>query len=126
MKISRFNIYRVLIAVGLAIAIAIAIATDTPVIALAAVIAGIVLAFFVQRRNREIVRDERVSQIGWKAASAAFNTVIIIAAIASLGIALFRHQLPENVVFFGSIMGYFICAALLIQMGFYSYFSRKN
>jgi uncharacterized membrane protein len=125
MKINRFNVYRALIAAGLAIAIGIAITTETPVIALAAVIAGIVLAFFVQRRNKEIVRDERVSQIGWKAASAAFNTVIIVAAIGSLCTALFRQQLPEDIVFFGSIMGYFICAALLLHMGFYAYYSRK-
>jgi uncharacterized membrane protein len=125
MKISRFQIYRALIAAGLAVAVSIAILADTPIIALAAVIAGIALSFYVQRRNKEIVRDERVSQISWKAASAAFNTVIIIAAIGSLGIALFRGQLPENLVFFGSIMGYFICAALLLHMGFYAYFSRK-
>lgn len=125
MKISKFRMYKAIIAGGLGIAVAIAIVTDTAIIALLAVIAAIVLAFILERRNKEIVRDERISQINGKAASASFNTMLIVAALASLGIALFRSQLPENIVFFGSIMGYFICAALILHLCFYAYFSRK-
>jgi uncharacterized membrane protein len=125
MQISKFRIYKAVIAGGLAIAVAIAIGTNTPVIALLAVIIGIALAFIVERSNKEIVRDERISQINGKAATASFNTVLVLAAASSLVIALFRGQLPENVVFFGSVMGYVTCAALLVHMGFYAYFSRK-
>jgi uncharacterized membrane protein len=125
MQMSKFRIYRVLIAGGLVIAVAIAIATNTPIIALAAVVIAIVLAFILERSNKEIVRDERIVQISGKAASASFNIMLILAAVASLGIALFRSQLPENVVFFGAIMGYFICAAVLLHLCFYAYFSRK-
>ena len=125
MQYSKFRIYKALIAGGLAIAVGIAIATDTAIIALAAVIAAIILAFILERSNKEIVRDERISQINGKAASASFNIMLIVAALASLGIALFHSQLPENVVFFGAIMGYFICAALLLHLCFYAYFSRK-
>jgi uncharacterized membrane protein len=126
MQHSKFRIYKALIAGGLAIAVGIAIATDTAIIALAAVIAAIILAFILERSNKEIVRDERISQINGKAASASFNIMLIVAALASLGIALFRSQFPENVVFFGAIMGYFICAALLLHFCFYAYFSRKR
>jgi uncharacterized membrane protein len=125
MQISRFRIYKWLIAGGLGIAVAIAIATDTAVIALAAVVVGIVLAIILERSNKEIVRDERISQISGKAASASFYSVLILGAVASLGIALFHSRLPENVLFFGTIMGYFICLALLLHIGFYAYFSRK-
>jgi len=125
MQINKFRIYKGLIAGGLVIAVAIAIATDTPVIALAAVVAAIALAFILERRNKEIVRDERILQISGKAASASFNTVIILAAVAALGTALFRNQLPENIVFVGTIMGYFVCVAILLQICFYTYFSRK-
>lgn len=125
MQINKFLIYRVLIAGGLVIAVAIAIGTDTPIIALAAVLVAIVLAFILERRNKEIVRDERISQISGKAASVSFNIMLVLAAVASLGTALFRSQLPESVVFLGAIMGYFICAALLLYMCFYVYFSRK-
>jgi uncharacterized membrane protein len=125
MQKNKFRIYRVFIAVGLVIAVAIAISTDTPIIALAAVIVAIVLAFIMERRNKEIVRDERISQISGKAASVSFNIMLALAAVASLGTALFRSQLPENIVFLGAIMGYFICAALLLYMCFYAYFSRK-
>ena len=126
MRISRFRIYKAAIGVGLGIAVAVAIITNTPVIALAAVVAAIVLAFILERGNKEIVRDERITQITRRAATAAFNTILILAAAASLGIALFRSQLPENVVFFGSIMGYVICAALLLHICYYAYFSRKQ
>jgi uncharacterized membrane protein len=125
MQISKYRIYKAIIAGGLALAVAIAIGTNTPVIALAAVLAAIVLAFIVERSNKEITRDERISQINGKAATASFNTVLILAAAASLVIALFRNQLPENIVFFGSVMGYVTCAALLVHMAFYAYFSRK-
>ncbi len=125
MQISRYRIYKALIACLLAIAVGIAIVTNTAIIALAAVIAGIAVAFILERNNKEIVRDERISQISGKAATAAFNTVIILAAAASLVTALFRSQLPENIVFFGSIMGYFVCVALILNIGFYAYFSRK-
>ena len=125
MQISKFRIYRAVIAGGLAIAVAIAIATDTPLIALAAVVAAIGLALILERRNKEIVRDERISQISGKAASASFNIMLILAAVAALGTALFRSQLPENVVFVGTVMGYFVCVALILHMCFYAYFSRK-
>ena len=125
MQISKFRIYKAVIAGGLAIAVAIAIATDTPLIALAAVVAAIGLAFILELRNKEIVRDERISQISGKAASASFNIMLILAAVAALGTALFRSQLPENVVFVGTVMGYFVCVALILHMCFYAYFSRK-
>jgi uncharacterized membrane protein len=125
MQISRYRIYKWIIAGGLGIAVAIAIATETPLIALAAVVIGIAVALVLERRNKEIVQDERISQINGKAASASFYTVLILGAVASLGIALFHSRLPENVVFFGTIMGYFICVALLLHLGFYTYFSRK-
>jgi len=125
MQISKFRIYKAVIAGGLAIAVAIAIATDTPLIALAAVVAAIGLALILERRNKEIVRDERISQISGKAASASFNIMLILAAVAALGTALFRSQLPENVVFVGTVMGYFVCVALILHMCFYAYFSRK-
>lgn len=125
MQISKFRIYKAIIAGGLVLAVAIAIGTDTPIIALLAVVAAIGLAFILERSNKEIVRDERISQISGKAASASFNITLILAAVASLGTALFRSQLPENVVFVGTIMGYFICVAVLLHMCFYAYFSRK-
>ena len=125
MQISKFRIYKAIIAGGLGIAVAIAIATDTAIIALVAVVVAIVLAFILERSSKEIVRDERISQISGKAASASFNIMIVLAAVVSLGIALFHSRLPENVVFFGTIMGYFICVALILHMCFYAYFSRK-
>jgi len=125
MQISRFRMYKWLIAGGLGIAVAIAIVTDTAIIALAAVVIGIALALILERRNKEVVRDERISQINGKAATASFYSMLILGAAASLGIALFHSRLPENVVFFGTIMGYFICVALLLHLGFYAYFSRK-
>jgi uncharacterized membrane protein len=125
MKISKFRTYKAIIAGGLGIAVAIAIVTDTAMIALAAVAVALVLAVILERRNKEIVRDERILQISGKAASFSFYSVLILGAVAALGTALFRSQLPENVVFFGTIMGYFICLALLLHMCFYAYFSRK-
>ena len=125
MKISKFRIYKAVIGGGLGCAVGVAIGTNTPIIALAAVIVAIVLAFILERSNKEIVRDERILQINWKAAYAAFICILILAAAASLGIALFHSQLPENVVFLGSIMGYLICAALILHICFYAYYSRK-
>jgi len=125
MQITRFRMYKWLIAGGLGIAVAIAIVTDTAIIALAAVVVAIALALILERRNREVVRDERISQISGKAATASFYSMLILGAVLSLGIALFRSRLPENVGFFGTIMGYFICVALLLHISFYAYFSRK-
>ena len=125
MQISKFRIYKAIIAGVLGIAVAIAVVTNTALIALVAVVAGIIVAVVLERSNKEIVRDERISQISGKAASAAFYTVLILGAAASLGTALFRSQLPENVVFFGTIMGYFICVALMLHVCFYAYYSRK-
>ena len=125
MKISRFRLYKAIIAGVLGVAVALAIVTDTPIIALVAVVVAIVLAFVLERRNKEIVRDERISQINGKATTASFYSMLIMAAAVALGIALFRSKLPENVVFVGTIMGYFTCAALLLHMCFYAYFSRK-
>ena len=125
MQISKYRIYKAVIGGGLGAAVGIAIATDTAIIALVAVVLAIVLAFILERRNKEIVRDERISQISGRAASISFTIMLILAAVASLGTALFRNQLPKDVVFAGTIMGYFICVALLLYMCLYAYFSRK-
>jgi len=125
MQISKFRIYKAIIAGGLVLAVAIAIGTDTAIIALVAVVVAIGFAFILERSNKDIVRDERISQISGKAASASFTTTLLLAAAASLSTALFRSQLPENVVFVGTIMGYFICVALILNICFYAYFSRK-
>ncbi|MDD5648588.1 MAG: DUF2178 domain-containing protein [Dehalococcoidia bacterium] len=125
MQISRFRIYRAAIGGGLGLAVGIAIGTNMPIIALAAVVVAVVLAIILERRNKEIVRDERIMQISWKAAYAAFISVLILAAAAALGTALFHNQLPENVVFLGSIMGYFVCIAIILHICLYAYFSRK-
>ena len=125
MQISRYRMYKWLIAGGLGAAVAVAIITGTAIIALAAVVVAIILALILERRNKEIVRDERISQISGKAATASFYTTLILGAAIALGTALFRSRLPENVVFFGTIMGYFICVALILHICFYAYFSRK-
>ena len=125
MRISRYRIYKGIIGGILGAAVAIAITTNTPVIALVAVVAGIAAAIILERRNKEIVRDERITQISGKAASASFYSVLILGAAISLFTALFRTQLPENIVFVGSIMGYFICVGLILQICFYAYYSRK-
>jgi len=115
----------VIIAGGLGAAVAIAIGLDIPIIALAAVVVAVTLSLILERTNKEIVRDERILQIGWKAAYASFISTLILAAVAALGTALFRSQLPENIVFVGTIMGYFICVAVLLHLCFYTYYSRK-
>ena len=125
MQISKYRIYKWIIAGMLGIAVAVAIATNTPLIALVSVVVAIVLAVILEHSNKEIVRDERISHISGKAASLSFYSVLILGAVAALGTALFRSQLPENVVFAGAIMGYFICVALLLHICFYAYFSRK-
>jgi uncharacterized membrane protein len=121
----KYNIFRALIMAAVIIAVAVAIATDTPVIALAAVVAAVAVAFLLERSNKKIVRDERISQISGKSSFVTFNIMLILAGFSSLVTALFRSQLPENVVFAGSIMGYSVCIALLLYMCFYIYLSRK-
>jgi uncharacterized membrane protein len=125
MKVSRFRLYKAGIGAMLGICVGIAISIDIPVIALAGVVIAILLAVIVERGNKEIVRDERISQISTKAAAVSFTIILITSAAASLGTALFRSQLPENIIFAGSLMGYFICVAMLIYICFYLYYSRK-
>jgi uncharacterized membrane protein len=124
-KISKYRIYKALIGGGLGIAVGIAIGTDTAVLALAAVIIAIIVSITLERRNKEITRDERILQINGKAASASLTTMLILAAIVSLGAALFRSHLPETIVFTGAVMGYFICIVLILHICFYNYYSRK-
>ena len=125
MQMKKYSIYRALIVgVGI-IGVAVAIFINTPIIALAVVVVAVVLAFIMERRNKEIVQDERITQIRGKAAFASFSTMLILAGAISLITALFRNQLPESIVFTGSIMGYSICVALLLYMCIYIYLSRK-
>jgi len=125
MKISKFRLYKAIIGAMLGISVGIAIGVDAPIIALVAVVIAIFFAVVIERGNKEIVRDERISQISGKAATLSFTILLILAAAASLGTALFRSQLPEDIVFIGSIMGYFVCIAILLHTCFYLYYSRK-
>ncbi len=125
MYMKKYNIYRSLIVAGGIIAVAVAIIINIPLIALAAVVITVALAVILERSNKEIVRDERGSQIKGKAAFTAFFSMLILAGVVSLVTALFRSQLPESVVFAGSIMGYSICIALLLYMCIYIFLSRK-
>jgi uncharacterized membrane protein len=109
MRISKFRIYKAIIAVLLGIAVAIAITTNTAIIALLAVVVAIAIAVILERSNKEIVRDERISQISRRAASASFNSIIILAAIAALGIALFRQYYGLFNLCCNSIAYVFLC-----------------
>ncbi len=125
MYMKKYNIYRALIVAGGIIAVAVAIIINIPLIALAAVVIDVALAVILERSNKEIVRDERGSQIKGKAAFTSFFSMLILAGVVSLVTALFRSQLPESIVFAGSIMGYSICIALLLYMCIYIFLSRK-
>jgi uncharacterized membrane protein len=125
MRVKKYSIYRFLIMAGVIIAVVVAVTTDTPIIAVAAVIAAVAVALLLERRNKEIVRDERISHISGKSSYIAFNIMLLLAGLSSLATALFRSRLPENVVFAGSIMGYSVCVALLLYMFLYIYLSRK-
>ena len=100
-------------------AVGYAVAMKGPLLAVISVVVGIPLLRAVRTRVDEPLVDERVERVAEKASRRTLEVIGVTGALLSaVLIAIGRDE--------GYILGFLICAALVLYMAFYTAYSRSE
>ncbi len=125
MKAKTLRISTISIAVALLGIMVWAIITNNFIVPLVAVVLAVGLNYLLRRKAKVVTRDERSTVLYEKAAGATTRLCIPLAALAGIVILIFQERLSDELVTAGQLLAYFACILMLVQLGFYAYYSRK-
>ncbi|WP_290595738.1 MULTISPECIES: DUF2178 domain-containing protein [unclassified Archaeoglobus] len=115
----KYGLVRTLIVVMVGSSVGYAAQNNQPLLSVFSVVIGLILLGFVRRRANEPLVDERVERIAEKASRRALEVFGITAALlTAVLIALGREE--------GYVLGFAVCAVLVVYLAFYTIYSRSN
>ena len=83
--------------------------------------AALLLTRFCRNLTKEVMVDERVSQVDARPAAISFRVFSWVGAQATLVLIALRCYLPPGFAIAGEMLAYSICALMLLHLAFYSY-----
>jgi uncharacterized membrane protein len=98
---------------------------DNYVIGIGAAILAVTVSFILRRKTKVVTRDERSTLLFEKAAGATIRLCIPLAALAGIILIIFDERLAYELTNPGQMLAYSACVLMLMQLGFYIYYSRK-
>lgn len=126
MDLKTFNKFRVVVAFFIAIIVGSAVLLDNMILALVGVVCGIVVLYFLKKKTKGILVDERMNAISNKAAQAVYALVTPSIALASLILTMLgRQQGNSDLESLGVIFSYIVLTMLALYSIFYRYYSSK-
>ncbi|MBN1190313.1 MAG: DUF2178 domain-containing protein [Dehalococcoidales bacterium] len=123
-KTSR--ILTAVISAALAITVGWSITTGNVVAPITAVAAAVGLSYILRRNTREVTHDERTILLNEKAAGATIKVCVPVAAFAGIILFVLRESLSSEITTTAYFLTYGACILMIVQMAFYSYYSRKH
>jgi len=126
MSLKAFKIVRILIAMFIGVIVSVSVTTANMYLALSAIIIGIIIMILAKRRVKDVMVDEMMKTIAYKAASIAYSTSVVVLALLSL-ILVFTNLDDQNT--FNYRLGIVFSYIVLFSMAVYSfahYFYRKK
>lgn len=109
----------------LAIVISSSIIVGNVYIPLIAVALAYIASYFLKRANKDVTQDERTLQLSGKAAETTLKICIPLAALAGIVLFASRERLSAEMVSAGYVLAYTACVLMLVNLAFYSFYSRK-
>jgi len=125
MNLKQFKQARIIVGSFIAATVAIAVTTDNILLALAAVLIGMVFMVLVRKRTKAILSDERTEKIAGTAARVTYAILTSFVAFLSLFLIMSGKSggdaFTESV---GTILSYTVLLSVAIYAMSYKYFSK--
>lgn len=125
MKYKTYMIIRVLAAMACAFLGVWAAATGNVVLIIPAVAVLGVILFLFKRRVKEVVVDERVNTIAYRATRLAFMVFITLAFIAGMILIWMAENASDAFFQVGLTLNYSACALMVFYWLAYFYYNKK-
>ncbi len=120
-----FGLLRALIAMVVAVAIGWSVSRGNVVAPLVAAGAGLGLFYWLKRRVRDVMEDDRVHRIGEKAARLTISVLPVTIAVAGAVLLALGQRGFTEMRLIGLTLGYVAIAFALIYAVLYAYYERK-
>jgi uncharacterized membrane protein len=125
MSYKRYMLFRLFGIMAVAFLAAWATTTGHLPLMIPVVIVIATILFFLRRRVKEVVIDERVNTVAYKATRFAYLTFVILAVIAgAVFISLGRMDSPE-LFGVGLTLAYAVCGLLVLYWLGFIYYNKK-
>ena len=90
-----------------------------------AVITGAAVLYFLRKRVKTVVEDERIYHIGDQASRLTMMIALIAMAITGSTLLALSNDGRHELELVGTTIGYSVCAILIMYTLLYSYISKK-
>ncbi len=102
------------------------IVTENTVVAIPAVLGGVVLLYLLRRQARDVVQDERNYRISEKASRFAIQVFAGVTAISGVTLAAVSADDSSHYREVGLTLAFCACGLLVLYLISYAYYSRKS
>jgi uncharacterized membrane protein len=90
-----------------------------------AVIAGAAILYFLRKRVKTVVEDERIYRIGDQASRLTIVIALVVMAVTGSTLMALSTDGRHELEIIGMTIGYSVCAILVLYTVLYNYISRK-
>ena len=125
MERKKFKLYWIIITIAVGFVIGLSVFRGEPIIAIVAVVIGMILLYSLKSRVKEVIEDERAYRISEKASRRTIQVVGTTTALIGLSIIGFSKSGYLELVEVGYSLACFATVLLMVYMIFYSYYARK-
>lgn len=126
MDYKSFKRMKILTASFVSAMVAIAVVANNIILALAGVLIGMLFLFLVKRKTKAVLVDERIQNIGARAARLTYTILTMTIGLLSLIFIMSGRQTGEaNYEVVGIILSYTTLLSLALYSLSYEYFNKK-
>ena len=125
MSYRHFMVYRLVAIIAIAVLGAWAGSTGNLILLVPAAVILFVILFVLRKRVAEVVVDERVNAVAYRASRAAFLIFIFTAVIAGAALIYTAENSDDIRFMIGLTLDYSACALLVFYWLAFAYFNRK-
>jgi len=125
MERKKFKIYWLIITVIVGFIIGLSAFRGEPIIAIVAVVIGMILLYTLKGRVRQVIEDERIYRISEKASRRTIQVIGTTTAILGLSILGLSKSGYLNLTEVGYSLACFATVLLFVYMIFYSYYAKR-
>ena len=125
MEREKYKIYGLIITILVGFIIGLSVFRGEPVIAIVAVVIGMMLLYILKSRVKKVIEDERVYKISEKASRRTIQVVGTTTALVGLSIIGLSKNGYLELVEVGYSLACFASVLLMVYMIFYWYYAKK-
>jgi uncharacterized membrane protein len=125
MERKNFKLYGLVITIVVGFVIGLSVFRGEPIIAIVAVVLGMILLYALKSRVKQIIEDERIYRISEKASRRTIQVVGTTAALLGLSILGLSRSGYLELVEVGYSLACFATILLMVYMIFYGYYAKK-